>query len=191
MEAELAAQLVEHVGTGQVGGHQVRRELDPPEVQVEGERQRADRERLGNSGDTFEERVPTGEEAYQHLAKHFFLAEDDSAKLVEDVSGAFGRAGCKGLVHGCVVWVIRRSASLASSVSSPSAPRAHSVRKARAASPRGKPGGKPFQELGFCALLGRQVPEPPGKAGEDQATSGATRARLPVRTGKCLYVLQR
>jgi hypothetical protein len=44
-----AALLVEHLGAGDVGRHQVGRELDPLERQVEDLRERLDEQRLGQA----------------------------------------------------------------------------------------------------------------------------------------------
>ena len=71
-------------GAGDVAGHQVGRELNALERQVQRLGQRADEQRLGQAGHAFEQRVAAGEDGDQHLLDHFVLADDDFGQLVAD-----------------------------------------------------------------------------------------------------------
>ena len=61
-EDELRASRVPHHGAGDVGGHEVRSELDARHVDVEGASQGAHQQGLGDAGNTLEEGVPLGDE---------------------------------------------------------------------------------------------------------------------------------
>ena len=63
------------VRSGDVGGHEVGRELDALEPDVERQRERADEQRLGRPGDAFEQHVTAGEQAHHHLPGGGFLAQ--------------------------------------------------------------------------------------------------------------------
>ena len=92
LEAEdaLAALLDEDVRAGDVGRHQVRRELDPVERAVDDVGDRPDEHRLAEAGHALEQDVAVGEEAGQRLADEVALADDDPADLALDGLGAFG-----------------------------------------------------------------------------------------------------
>ena len=64
-KAAVAVGLVEDLRAGDVGGHQVRRELDPLEREIEDLRQRLDEQRLGESRHAGDQAVPAGEERHQ------------------------------------------------------------------------------------------------------------------------------
>ena len=87
----VAALLVEHFGAGDVGRHQVGRELDPLERQVEDLRDRLDQQRLGQAGHAGDQAVAAGEERHQHLVDDLVLADDDLADLGEDPLAALRR----------------------------------------------------------------------------------------------------
>ena len=70
---------VEDVGAGDVGGHQVGRELDAIEVRAEHMGERADEQGLGDAGHAFDERVLAGEDGDERLIDHVLLADDDLA----------------------------------------------------------------------------------------------------------------
>ncbi len=92
-EAELALAvrgLVEDRRAGDVGGHQVGRELDALERDVENLRDRADHERLGQAGHADEQAVPAGEDGGEDLLDDLGLADDDAAELVEHRSAVCG-----------------------------------------------------------------------------------------------------
>ena len=84
-EAELAAArspiLLDHLGAGDVGGHQVGRELDAAELQGQGLGQRADHERLGQPRHAHQQAVPAGEHGHQQFLDHLLLADDNTAQL--------------------------------------------------------------------------------------------------------------
>ena len=85
--------VVEHLGAGDVGRHQVRRELDPLEAQVEDLGQGADQQRLGQAGHAGQQAVAAGEERDQQLIDGLVLADDDLAQLVADAAAAFDDTG--------------------------------------------------------------------------------------------------
>ena len=62
LSAATTAILFQYLGADYVGWHQVGSELDPTEGEVEAAGQRADEQRLGESGHTFQQTVPAGEE---------------------------------------------------------------------------------------------------------------------------------
>ena len=82
LEAEdaLAALLDEDVRAGDVGRHQVRRELDPVERAVDDVGDRPDEHRLAEAGHALEQDVAVGEEAGQRLADEVALADDDACR---------------------------------------------------------------------------------------------------------------
>ena len=88
-----AAGVVEHLGAGDVGRHQVRRELDPLEAQVEDLGQRADQQRLGQAGHAGQQAVAAGEERDQQLIDGVVLADDHLAQLLADPAAAFDDTG--------------------------------------------------------------------------------------------------
>ena len=92
LEAEdaLAVLLDEDVRAGDVGRHQVRRELDPVERAVDGVRDGPDEHRLAEAGDALEQDVAVGQQAGQGLADEVALADDDPPDLALDGLGAFG-----------------------------------------------------------------------------------------------------
>ena len=79
-ELELAAAGLrvfgDDVRADDVGGHQVRRELDAGEVQTEGLGQRADEQRLAQPRHALQQRMPAGEQAYEHRFDHVIVADD-------------------------------------------------------------------------------------------------------------------
>ncbi len=89
-EQPATALLDEDVGAGDVGGHEVRGELDPVEAAVDDVGDRADEQRLAQAGDALQERVAVGEEACQRLADQIPLADDDAPHLCLDRPGALG-----------------------------------------------------------------------------------------------------
>jgi len=68
--------VFEDVRPGDVGGHQVRRELDARKFQVERVRQCLDQHGFAESRHAFEQRVPPREDADQHGAHHLILSDD-------------------------------------------------------------------------------------------------------------------
>ena len=74
--------FLDQLGAGDVAGHQVGRELDALERQVQRLGQRADQQRLGQAGHAHEQGVAAGEDGHQDLLDHFVLADDDFGQLV-------------------------------------------------------------------------------------------------------------
>ena len=94
-ECEFVSLQVEHVGAGDVGRHEVRRELDAGKVAAEHARERAHEQRLRDAGHAFNQRVVAGENRDQRLVHHLALADDDFADFL---SGA--RQGVLNLLNG-------------------------------------------------------------------------------------------
>ena len=78
------AVLLDDVGAGDVGGHQVGRELDAAERQIQRAGQRADQQRLGQPRHAFEHAVPAAEQADQQLLDDLVLADDHLRQLLAD-----------------------------------------------------------------------------------------------------------
>ena len=88
-EAKLAPAglaLLEDHGAGDVGRHQVRRELDALEGHVEDLADGADHERLGQAGHADQQAVAAREDGREDLLDHVGLADDDAPELI-DASG--------------------------------------------------------------------------------------------------------
>ena len=73
--------LVDDLGAGDVGGHQVGRELDALEGQVQRLRQRGDQQRLGQARHADEQAWPRVKMAMSSSSMTSFLADDDLAQL--------------------------------------------------------------------------------------------------------------
>ena len=73
--------VLQNVGAGDVRRHQVRRELDPLERQIQDSRNRADEQRLGQPRHADEQAMPSAEQAHQHLLDDLLLADDHLADL--------------------------------------------------------------------------------------------------------------
>ena len=83
--------FLEDVRSRDVRGKEVGRELDAPEREVEGLRERRDEEGLGETGHADEERVPAREEGHQHQVDDGRLPDDLVADgLVELLAGGRG-----------------------------------------------------------------------------------------------------
>ena len=78
------AVLLEHVGAGDVRRHQVGRELDAPERQVEHVGQRLDQQRLRQAGHADEQAVAAREQRDQQVIDHRVLPDDALADLGGD-----------------------------------------------------------------------------------------------------------
>jgi len=75
---------VEDHGPDQVGGEQVRRELDPLEVQVQHLGQRAHRHALGQAGHALDEDVAAGEQSDEEAVEQLLLPDDPLLQLAQD-----------------------------------------------------------------------------------------------------------
>ena len=84
--------LVEDLGAGDVGRHQIGRELDALEVEIEDVGERLDEQRLRQAGHAGDQAVAAGEERDQHLLDDLVLSDDDLAELGENALAAFGDA---------------------------------------------------------------------------------------------------
>ena len=86
LEAEdpAATLLDEDVRAGDVGRHEVRRELDPVERAVDDVGDRPDEHRLAEARDALEQRVAVGQQAGQRVPDELALADDDPADFALD-----------------------------------------------------------------------------------------------------------
>ena len=85
LEEPLAlGRLHHHVGAEDVGRHQVGRELDAGEVQVQRLGQGADQERLAQPRHAFQQAMAAGEQAGQHAVDDLVVADDHPADLFAD-----------------------------------------------------------------------------------------------------------
>ena len=76
--------FLDEICSGNVRGHQVRRELNPRELQVEHARERVNEERFGEPWHADDEAVAADEERQQHLGDDVLLPDDQLAQLDED-----------------------------------------------------------------------------------------------------------
>ncbi|MCH8977691.1 MAG: glycosyltransferase family 4 protein, partial [Armatimonadetes bacterium] len=87
---ELGVDLVElgevrlGVGADDVGGHEVRGELDAIEREIERLGERGDHQRLGEPRHALQQHMPAGEEGHEQLVEHVLLAEDLARQLLAD-----------------------------------------------------------------------------------------------------------
>ena len=80
-EFELPLLVPVDIGTDQVGGEQVRGELDTMEVALDGLRQGLDGGGLGQSGQAFDEEMAVAQEADQHTVDKTGLADDPGGEM--------------------------------------------------------------------------------------------------------------
>ena len=83
--APVRAVLLDHLGAGDVGRHQVGRELDAAEVERQALGQRRDHQRLGQAGHAFQDAVAPAEQGDEQFLDDLVLADDDAAELLLDV----------------------------------------------------------------------------------------------------------
>ena len=104
-EAHLAlagrAILFDDVGARDVGRHQVGRELNAAECEIQRASQRADEQRFREAGHAFEQAMAAGEQGDQHLLDHVVLADDDAGELLFDLLDGGAETG-----DGAVVFVV-------------------------------------------------------------------------------------
>ena len=72
---------LEDVGADDVGGHQVGRELDAGEVELERGGEGAHEHRLAQAGQPFQQQVAVGQQGDERVAHHVALPDDDAARL--------------------------------------------------------------------------------------------------------------
>ena len=77
--------FLDEVRPGDVRRHQVGRELDAGEPQVEHARHRVDEQRLGQSGCADDQAVAADEQRHQDLLDHLVLPDDDLSQLGKDL----------------------------------------------------------------------------------------------------------
>ncbi len=73
--------LVEDLGAGDVRRHQVGRELDTLEAEIENLRQRLDQQRFREPRDARDQAVAAAEQRHQHFIDDVILPDDDLAKF--------------------------------------------------------------------------------------------------------------
>ena len=84
--------FLNHFGAGDVGRHQVGRELDAVELERQRVGQRADQQRLGQPGHADQQAMAAGEQRDEQLLDHFVLADDALADFVGDAAVGFAEA---------------------------------------------------------------------------------------------------
>jgi hypothetical protein len=84
------------VGAGDVGRHQIGRELDALELQAQHLRHGAHEQRLGRAGQAGNQAVAADEQADTHLFDHLVLADDDAAHLPDDLGIDFAESARSG-----------------------------------------------------------------------------------------------
>jgi hypothetical protein len=82
--------ILDDVRAGDVGRHEVRRELDARVVEVEHARDGVHEQRLGEAGHADDQAVAAGEQRHEHLLDDVVLADDELPELADDllVTGA-------------------------------------------------------------------------------------------------------
>ncbi len=95
----MAGFFFEDLGAGDVRRHQIRRELDALEVEIEDAGERLDQQRLREAGHAGDQAVSAREERDQYFFDDFVLTDDDLAQLGEDLLAAFGDLLCGGDTH--------------------------------------------------------------------------------------------
>ena len=92
MKAELAPAvfgLFQNISADDIGRHQVRRELDARELQVEHIAQGADQHSLAQARHAFQQGMPPSQHANNDAAQDITLPDDDLADFFFDVPGDF------------------------------------------------------------------------------------------------------
>ncbi len=80
--------FLHQVGAGDVRRHQVRRELDTRELQVEHAGHRVNEQRLGQTRGADDQAVATDKQRHQHLRDDLVLTDDDLLQLGDDLLAA-------------------------------------------------------------------------------------------------------
>ena len=88
----VVAILLDDLGAEDVGRHQVGRELDAVELEVDGLGELLDQQRLRQAGHAAQQAVPAGEERDQDLADDALLADDGLRQLALEPPGDLGHA---------------------------------------------------------------------------------------------------
>ena len=80
--------LLNDVRPDDVGRHQVRRELDARELQVQHVRERMHQARLADAGNALEQDVPAREQAHHRRRDDFLVPDDTAADFLRDLDEA-------------------------------------------------------------------------------------------------------
>src|SRR5262249_25427104 len=80
--------LLNQVGPGDVGRHQVWRELNSRELQVEDARERLNQKRLGQTGNADDQAVAADEQRQEHEVDDVVLADYQLSEFVDDLLSA-------------------------------------------------------------------------------------------------------
>ena len=94
MEFAAAVLVADDVGPHDVGGHQVRCELDASETHRQGLAKRANEHGLAKAGDAFEQDVASGRQCDDGIAEEGFLADNQAGQLVLERLRQLGHPGC-------------------------------------------------------------------------------------------------
>jgi hypothetical protein len=92
--------LLEDLAAGDVGGHEVGRELHARELEVEGLGQAADEQGLGEAGHADEQAVAAAEQAHEQQVDDALLADDAAVELLDEALAAGGEGSEGGAVVG-------------------------------------------------------------------------------------------
>ena len=76
--------LLDHLSARDIRGHQIRRELDPAELQIQHLPQRIDQQRLGQSRHPDDQAMPSGQQGDQQLFDKLLLPDDHLRELIAD-----------------------------------------------------------------------------------------------------------
>ena len=132
--------LLHEIRAGDVGRHQVGRELDARELQCEHTRDGVNQQRLRQSRCADDQAVPPDEQGGQHLGDDLLLAHDDLAKLGQDLFPThLHPIGQRQIVRGCEIHIGRgliQDGSVTHGLESPSRVRISRVFSARSVTSR-------------------------------------------------------
>jgi hypothetical protein len=96
---ELAVLLVVDARANEVGGHEVRGELDPLEVALDRARDRLDREGLGQPRNALDQKVAAREQPDEDPLEHVVLSDDDPLHLIKEAAHLGLSLCCEALIH--------------------------------------------------------------------------------------------
>src|SRR5262249_55375437 len=85
-KAKVGHLRIEHVDTGNVSRHEIRRELDPGERGRDRGSKAASKKRFGHAGNTFDQRVSTCNETNDQIVDDHILTLDDLDQGLSEVS---------------------------------------------------------------------------------------------------------
>ena len=87
-ELPFAAGVLQNLRAGDVGGHEVGRELDALELEMKDLRDGFHEQRLGQAGRAGDQAMPAGKQRDEQLLDHVLLADDDLGQLGLDARAA-------------------------------------------------------------------------------------------------------